>query len=110
MGVAWIAAQKPDVAEAYANGVWPLLSRPLAAVSGIFPFALGEILVWAAVFAIFAWLAFTIVAAAHRRRSLGNAVACGLLGAAQGIGVLGLLFAVLWGMNYWRPDVPERLH
>jgi uncharacterized protein DUF3810 len=107
---AWIAAQNSDVAEAYATRVWPLFSRPLAAVSGVFPFGVGELLVWAAVLAILLWIVWTIVAVARGRRRLGNAIACGLLGAAEGLGVVGLLFVFLWGMNYARPEVPERLH
>lgn len=110
LGLLWIASRKPDLVEAYANGVWPLLSRPLAAISGLFPFGVGELLLWLVVLALLARTAWTLTLVWRGRRSLRNAIACGLLGAAEGACVIGLLFVVLWGMNYSRPDAIERLH
>jgi hypothetical protein len=106
---AWGVGQSRDFVEnVYANGMGQGVGRALAAVTGILPTSVAELLLFLGA----AW--FLTIAAraawhvAWRKRRAVNAIACGGLhfGAFAAI-ALGLFYAV-WGLNYFRAPMIER--
>ncbi len=100
----------PWLAESvYRNAVAPFLTIILSTITGILPFALGEVLVAA----VIAWYsvegALTIRDVTRRHRELKNAAASGMLRLARDAGVLVGLFYLLWGFNYALPPLQKRL-
>lgn len=99
----------PDVVERYyTNGAGQWIVRALAHVSGMVPFSLVELVLWA--FMIWLLLPVPIAAldVARRRRGLRNVAVCGAARTAGAVGILVTLFYVLWGFNYARADFARR--
>jgi hypothetical protein len=104
--VSWL----PGLVEAvYATWLGPLIVRPLSHITGLFPFSLVEI-VW---ISYVAWLvtlsARTVMAVARKRRHVSNAAMGGGLRLARDAGVIMGLFYLMWGFNYARRPLDERL-
>lgn len=105
-----VASWLPGVVEAlYARSLGPFVVRPLSHLTGLLPFSLVELIglsyaVWLLVLGVRAGLAV-----GRRRRSPRNAVLGGGLRLARDAGVLVGLFYVLWGFNYARRPLSERL-
>jgi len=107
--VSHVLARTPALAERlYGTGFWPLISRPIARLTGLLPFALHE---WLAFFyALYlAIIGFRgMRAAIGRRRRWANALAAGAHRIVRHASVLIVLFYVLWGFNYARPTFEAR--
>lgn len=109
-GVSQIAALFPALTESlYGKGIGPRLALMLSSLTGIVPLSLGEFLIaafllWQVVSGI---LGLRHVYLGQRR--LKNALAAGSLRLGRDIGLLVLLFYVLWGFNYARVPLGERL-
>ncbi len=91
----------------FSSGVYPLLERALTSVSNLLPFAILDILLAGAAIA----LAVTLTRAVRessRSRSVGPLLRAVAHVAAAAAGVY-LLFLLLWGFNYRRVPMPERL-
>ena len=93
----------------YANGVGPGIVRPISLLSSLVPISLVEV-------AIVLYAAWVMVAIGrgmrdvmHHRRSVSNLALAAALSAARHGGALILFFYVLWGFNYARPPLVERL-
>ncbi|MFQ5738916.1 MAG: DUF3810 domain-containing protein [Acidobacteriota bacterium] len=98
------------VESVYAGLVFPLAARILARLSSPFPFSLAETL--AALFA--AWLLWATTRAVvtilrHGRRS-AEVLIRATLGLAAGVGPVLVLGYLLWGLNYARADLVQRLN
>ncbi len=93
----------------YATTVGPLIAQPLSRLTGLFPFSIVEL----CVVAYMAWLGVlsfkTVRAVAGKRRNVSNAVLGGGLRLARDAGVYVALFYFLWGLNYARRPLDERL-
>ncbi len=87
----------------------PILARMLSRVTGLFPFSIGELLY----LAYLTWLTVVAVIAIRAVRSgqrrLKNALVGGTLRLARDAGVILTLFYLLWGFNYARDPLGERL-
>jgi len=93
----------------YANGVSRILSRPLSLVTGLFPFSVAEFLVVAYV-GIWLWRASRGVARVRKGpEPLGRVLAAGGLMVARDVGAILTAFYVLWGFNYARARLEDRL-
>ncbi len=93
----------------YAKTLGPLLVQPLSRLTGLIPFSIVELcaiayIVWLGV------LSFkTVRAVVQKRRNVNNAVLGGGLRLARDAGVFVALFYFLWGLNYARRPLDERL-
>jgi len=100
----------PEVVETvYASGIGPVVVRPISLVSGLVPISLFEL----AIVSYATWVMLAvgrgILDITKKRRSVRNLTMAGGLRATRDAGVLILLFYVLWGFNYARPPLVERL-
>jgi hypothetical protein len=105
-----LLSQVPRFAEAtYGNAMAPFFSSVLSTITGVLPFALGELLV----ILVLLWYMIEGAVALRdvilRRRDIKNALAVGALRFARDAGVLVGLFYILWGFNYALPPLPQRL-
>lgn len=109
-GISLVLGSVPGLAEGWASsalGAGP--ARVLSAVTSTVPFSLGEGVLVSYVL----WMTWVGVRtlgqlrAGHRSRR--NAFARGARRLVRDGGVVATLFYVLWGFNYSRPGVPERL-
>lgn len=102
--------REPGAAEAwYAQGLGPVIARPLSRLTGLIPFSLGEVLLLA--YAL--WLAILagrgVSAATRRGTRWRDVTAAGVRRTVRDAGIVIFLFYVLWGFNYARPTLETRL-
>ena len=100
----------PGLVEAvYARTLGPWFTRSLSLVTGVFPFSLVELML----LSYAAWLSVAggraVIAVARKRRGARNALRGGGLRLARDAGVILFLFYSLWGFNYARRPLAERL-
>jgi hypothetical protein len=93
----------------YGSGIGPLASRILTSLTGWLPFSLGEVLALAYLVYQILSMSIALRAAARRERQLGNAIGSGALRIARDVGVLATLFYLLWGFNYSRAPLENRI-
>lgn len=95
--------------EAVYGRAGPAIARALSLATGVVPFSVAE----AMVFAYIALRGFQgargLARAARGRHPWRRTIAAGFLTAARDIGVILTGFYILWGWNYSRPPVEERL-
>ena len=100
----------PELVEGlYSNGLGPIMVRPLSLLSGLFPFALVDLVIVGYVTVLIVAFGRTVPDLLHRRRSVGNAVMSGGLRLARDAGGITILFYFFWGFNYARPPLAVRL-
>lgn len=111
---AWISflllASAPHLAEVVVgSGPIPELRRGLSLLSGIFPFSLMEMVVLGVLLrqAFGVWSGIGSIRRGERRWP--RAIADGGLRLGQDLGILVFLFYLLWGFQYARPGLEERL-
>lgn len=107
--ICWGLGQSADFAEhAYARGFGQYVARGQAAVTGVLPTSVAElVIVFVAGWALFRWGLASWYVIRRKRRAL-NAVACGGLKVLAFVAVAVALFYVVWGINYSRPGIIER--
>ncbi len=111
LAVMWAISMMPGLVEkVYTEGLGQLLARFLAAISGVFSFSLGEILLAALILWILAGLSRAVYYAIRRERRGLNALACGLLQLVTATLVLTCSFYLAWGLNYARAGLATRLN
>ena len=104
-----LAAAPKWVEQYYADGIAAWTTRGLSSLTGPAPFSVVELLIGLSLSWLIAPVIPTVYRIACRKRTLGNALACG---AARTLGLAGLLvstFYLLWGFNYARAPLPARL-
>jgi hypothetical protein len=109
--ICWGLGQSSDFVESvYAAHLTHPISRGLAAVSGLLVTSVAEalVIIFAAWF-LFLWLRACVHVIRRKRRAL-NAVAGGALHLGAFASVVAATFFVLWGLNYSRPPLPERMN
>lgn len=110
IGVWYHFGNNPELAEQFfGKTVYPITGQGVSIMSAWLPFALMDlVLVWIVIWPL--WLILkSVVHYAIGRRTLGNLLKRGFarIFAFSGLGVF--LFMVLWGFNYQRPPLAERL-
>ena len=91
----------------YSNGIYPLIQPPLAFVSNSVPFAIMDVLIFAAFVGLVGWWWIRIAKAgrgARLRAALAMAINTAVFGSA-----LFLVFLLAWGFNYGRLPLTSRL-
>jgi hypothetical protein len=102
-----IAGRLPGVVEVvYARGLYPPLARGGAAVSGVLPFSLAEVVFVALALAVPLALVGGMVRARRRGRGRLRSFGSGALRALGLAGWIWTLFLLAWGLNYWRVSPP----
>lgn len=94
---------------AYGRWFGPFVGRWLSLLTGAIPISLAELFVLAVILRQLVGGSVAVVQAGRRKRRWTNAASAGLLRLAQDAGALLALFYVLWGFNYSRPSLPDRL-
>jgi hypothetical protein len=109
-GLSRVLAAFPGIVEAaYANGFWPGVVAAISRVSGWAPFSVAE---WV----LLAFVARQLLGAGRglteilsKRRRPVDALAAGALRLGADLGIVVALFYLLWGFNYARAPLDERL-
>jgi hypothetical protein len=100
----------PGLVEAvYARSLSPMIVRPLSFVTGLLPFSLVEVVAISYMAWMLVLLGRTGTLVVRKQRRLRNAVLGGSLRMARDAGVMMVLFYFLWGLNYARRPLDERL-
>lgn len=91
----------------YSNGIYPIISSFLRAISAIFPFAIGDIIYLLLIISAL-WQLFL----GFKNRKLPTLKASALLALRLvNLGlVLYICFKLLWGLNYSRPSITHQLN
>lgn len=92
----WTIRFFPSLGEVYARSIYPFLAKGLSWVSGIFPFSLGDCLIYGSIAGILFYLVSGWI---HRRPFLPR-----LGGVLEYLAWIYLWFYVAWGLNYFRED------
>ncbi len=105
-----LSTQAPGLTERfYGASVGPFIAKALSLVTSAVPIALGEVVVVALILRQLLGGTIAVLETARGQRQVVNAVKAGALRVAQDAGVLVGLFYVLWGFNYSRATLPQRL-
>jgi hypothetical protein len=91
----------------FSTGLFPLLQRQITPLVNLVPIALLDLLAVAAVIAVIAFLARTIRTARRERRA--GPIVRGLATLVTGAAAVYLVFLVMWGFNYRRVPMSDRL-
>jgi hypothetical protein len=99
----------PGLTEAvYGNGLGPLFASILSTLTGLVPVSLAEVAIVAFVVRQLWGASAGLLAVRNGERLFSNALAGGGLRLGADIGVVVLLFYLLWGFNYARSPLEER--
>jgi hypothetical protein len=93
----------------YGAGVGPWIALALSRATGWIPFPAAEVLLAGGVAGYLFLAARACLQLVRRRRRLRNALGGAALRVAADAGLVATLFYVLWGFNYARPPLGERL-
>jgi hypothetical protein len=91
----------------YSEGAYPLLQSWLTPISNWFPLPVSDVLILALVLGLPAWWVVRLKAAGKGRR--GRASGILVFNTAVLASVIFLLFEVLWGLNYSREPLSQKL-
>jgi len=104
-----LLSRAPSIAEIVYGGLGPTIASAFSRITGIVPFSLAEVVIVAFVVRQIWGLARGWREVRHEERPLGNALAGGVLRFGADLGIAVALFYVLWGFNYARPNLEERV-
>jgi len=108
--ISLLLSRLPGVTEvAYGTTLGPALSRWLSLLTGMVPLALSELFVLAVMARQIIGGAIALIEIRTGRRAWRNAAKAGALRIGQDVGILIALFYMLWGFNYARAPLHERL-
>jgi len=91
----------------YSTGIYPLIQRMMTPVSNLFPFALLDVL--SVTLLVVALIALVRAIRLSRRKKTWKPILLALARAGQLGAVIYLAFLALWGLNYRRVPMAERL-
>lgn len=100
----------PDFTEnVYSRSVYRIISQGISAATGILPFSLGEMLLYAFILFIAVYLVFTAVKTIAAKKSWWRELLNRVLALLCVISVVYSLFIGLWGLNYARNALGKTL-
>src|SRR5262245_27702844 len=111
IAVAVVAAVVPVpaalVEQYYSTLLFPLLQRGMTAASNLAPIAVIDV----AIVVVGVWVIFQIAGAFLLRKRFGwiGGIARSLLNIATAAAIVYLIFLVMWGLNYRRVSIPEKV-
>ena len=105
-----VLARLPGVTETiYGNAVGAGVARALSLITGVVPLALSEFFVLALIARQLIGGSIALRDVRRGRRQWTNAIQAGALRVGQDLGILVALFYLLWGFNYARAPLQNRL-
>ena len=108
--ISLVLARFPGVTETvYGNAVGAVVTRALSLTTGVVPLALSELFVLALIARQLVGGSIALMDVRRERRKWTNAIQAGALRIGQDLGILVTLFYLLWGFNYARAPLQNRL-
>jgi hypothetical protein len=108
--LAQLLASVPTITEVlYGRWLGPNMARVLSLITGVVPIALSEVFVALVIMRQIWGGSVALVNVMRGNRQLVNALQAGGLRLAQDVGVLVAAFYVLWGFNYSRAPLQDRV-
>jgi hypothetical protein len=95
------------IERSYSNSIYPKLQVVLTPISNLVPFALFDVLTVAAVVVLILSVVLAVSRARQQRRA--QPLAAWLLSTATAAALVYLVFLVVWGLNYRRVPMEQRL-
>lgn len=92
----WFTMRSPKAGETYARNLYPYLSSALSHLSSLFPFSVGDCLIYGSIVGLLVCLACTLAGKCTWKVFLSRTVEYLLWIYAW--------FYLAWGLNYFRPD------
>lgn len=109
-GLARLIATVPAIPEVlYGRWLGPNVARVLSLVTGVVPIALSEVFVALVILRQIWGGGIALADVIRGKRQLVNAIQAGGLRLAQDVGVLVAAFYILWGFNYSRAPLQDRV-
>ena len=109
-GLSHLLTHAPALVErVYGAGIGPWIALALSRATGWIPFPVAEALLAGGVAAYLFLAVRACLQLVRRRRRLRNALGGAALRVAADAGIAATLFYLLWGFNYARPPLAERL-
>lgn len=100
----------PSFTEAvYSRGIYPIIAQGLSTLTGLLPFSLAELLLYAFILCIAVYLVLMIVAAIRAKRQWWQALVTRFIIFLSALSMVYALFVGLWGFNYARQPLSESL-
>lgn len=97
-----MAVRNPGKVEfIYSQGVYPEIGSPLSRISSLFPFSLWDIFWTILILIVIAGLAEVVLRKLNGLKYILRVIRC--------IAIMYSAFYILWGFNYFRPDISTRL-
>jgi hypothetical protein len=110
LAAAWALSHAPDFVEhVYARRISFQIARALSLATGVVPIGLAEFALAGVVLYLIVPFVLAAVQVARRRRRLTNALAAGVLRVAVLAAVVASAFYLVWGLNYARAPLADRL-
>ena len=93
----------------YSRAIFRVINQGLSTVTGLLPFSLGELLLYAAIIALVVFIVFMVVRAVLAKKDWWRVLLRRLLTIACVVSMLYALFIGLWGFNYARLPLGDTL-
>ncbi len=100
----------PSFTEAvYSRGVYPVIAQGLSTLTGLLPFSLAELLLYAFILALAVYIVLMIIAAIRLKRQWWQALVTRMIILLSAVSMVYALFVGLWGFNYAREPLSASL-
>lgn len=86
----------------YALHIYKWISQPVSLLSGLFPFSMAEIIVYAMPVILLVLLTIFLVRLIRQKENRGIRLTKGILNLLCALSVIGFLFVICGGLNYYR--------
>lgn len=96
----WLTMRSPGAGEVYARNIYPYVSAVLSRFSSLFPFSVGDCLIYGSIVGLLIYVVYAIVGRRSWKTAVGRIVEYLLWGYVW--------FYMAWGLNYFRQDFFSR--
>ena len=96
----WLTMRSPGAGEVYARNIYPYVSAVLSRFSSLFPFSVGDCLIYGSIVGLLIYVVYAIVGRRSWKTAVGWVVEYLLWGYVW--------FYMAWGLNYFRQDFFSR--
>jgi hypothetical protein len=100
----------PSLTESvYSRSIYPVIAQVLSSITGLLPFSLAELLLYAFILSLVVYTVLTIIAAIRLKRKWWQALLNRLIILLSIVSMIYALFVGLWGFNYARLPLSDSL-
>ncbi len=93
----------------YSRGIYPVIAQGLSSLTGLLPFSLAELLLYAFILSIVVYLIIMVAAAIRAKRTWWQTLINRFIILLSALSMVYALFVGLWGFNYARQPLSESL-